>query len=126
MKANEIQIKDDYTSKNTSTALATYGERQHYKFTMSLGRCWPTTKSQAQHFIKTGMKLDVLYQGDVERIEELCKRHGLDGQIDYKVTKSGKFVRVSMESYGVLERAMRLEYGIGNSDECQGNGTCVC
>lgn len=117
MKANEIQINENYTSKHSSTSLSTYSERQHYKFIMSLGRCWPTTKSQAQHFIKTGLPLDVLYQGDIDRIEELCKRHGLDGQIDYKMTKSGSYVRISMESYDILEHALRLEYNIGNADE---------
>lgn len=58
------------------------------------------------------MPLDVLYQGDVDRIEELCKKHGMENMIDYKYTKSRTFVRVSDISYKTLEKVLKIEYGL--------------
>lgn len=70
----------------------TYAPRSHYKFAMSLGRVFPTTKTQAMNFVKSGAVFDVLNNMDVERIEKLMNKYGVKGA--YKYTKSKHWVRL--------------------------------
>lgn len=122
MKANEIN--SEKVSKYQY--LSYYLSSRKYKFMMSIGRCFPTDKNQAKHFInETNMMLDVLGAGDVKYIEELCAKHGLNGQIDYRYSKSKTWVRIELSSYPILEKVLRLEYGLPHPDQCGGKGTWI-
>lgn len=72
--------------------LSLYGERQHYKFAMSLGRVFPQTRAQVKHFISKGYHLGILGLEDVERIEGMLSIVGKSGE--YKYTKSKTSVRL--------------------------------
>lgn len=66
--------------------------RSHYKFVMSLGRVFPSTRAQAQHYIESDACFDVLNNVDVERIEALMNKYGVKGT--YQYTKSKQWVRL--------------------------------
>ena len=80
--------------------------RSHYKTVMRLGRIFPSTKAQADHFIKNGLGLDVLNSKDVELVEALLNKHGFEG--DYKYTKSRTWVR--LQNQDELHEALKKEY----------------
>lgn len=104
MKATEIRLeKQDYTfSANT------YSPRSHYKLSMELGRVFPTTRTQAMHFVKNGLSMDVLNSKDVEIIEAMLNKYGLEGRYEY--TKSKSWVRLQNSSD--LDKALKLEFAL--------------
>lgn len=105
MYAEQIQWQE----LNAFTLSAnTYAPRSHYKFAMSIGRVFPTTRAQAQHFIKSGAYLGVLNNADVERIETLMNKYGLKGT--YQYTKSKQWVRMCNEWQ--LCECLKKEYSI--------------
>ena len=82
--------------------------RSHYRSLMKLGRVFPTTKSQADYFIKNNITLDVLNMDDVILIENLMNKHGFEG--NYKRTKSASWVR--LKNHDDLYTALINEYSI--------------
>jgi len=104
MKASEINLKKQGYAFNCNN----YKARTHYKFIMSLGRCFPSTKPQAKYFIQENIHLDVLNVDDVEVIESILNKHGFTGE--YKYTKSQIWVR--LQNHSDLYSALKLEYNI--------------
>ena len=102
MKASELNLKKDGYNFNCNT----YQAGSHYKFIMSLGRCFPSTQAQAKYFIYEGICLDVLNGDDVEKVEAILNKHGFEG--DYKFTKSRIWVRLQNNSD--LHKALKLEF----------------
>ena len=89
MYAEQIKWQDKQPSSFSATY---YAPRPHYPFVMSLGRVFPTTRAQAQQFIKSDAYFDVLNNVDVERIEALMNKYGFKGT--YQYTKSKRWVRM--------------------------------
>ena len=104
MKASEIKLE-----KNGYTMSANlYAAKSHYKFIMKLGRVFPTTKSQAKHFISNGICLDVLNADDVAIVESILVKNGFQG--DYKFTKSQNLVR--LQNNFDLQKALKKEFSL--------------
>ncbi len=93
MKANELMNEVKFVANGNFNTLSTKGERQHYKFSMSIGRLFPTTRQQAIEFGKNG-HFDLLTVADVRMIEELCRKHGLENTCEYQLTNSAKYARL--------------------------------
>lgn len=90
----------------TTTALHQAEPGEHIGALVTLGRVWPSNKTQAKRVAKQGY-LDVLYNEDVSSlIEPLLNKHGLVGE--YKLTKSGRFIR--LVNFLDLKKAFKLEY----------------
>jgi hypothetical protein len=102
MKASELQLKKDGYNFNCNTREG----RSHYKFVMSLGRCFPSTRAQAKYFVSEGICLSVLNGDDVEKVEAILNKHGFEG--DYKFTKSKTWVR--LQNHNELYKALKLEF----------------
>lgn len=83
-----------------------YPARSHYRFIMSLGHVFPTTKSQAQLFISKSNGFDVLNMDDVMLIDALMIKHSLVA--DFKYTKSKHWVR--LQNVDDFKKALKLEY----------------
>lgn len=93
MKANELMNETQFVASGTINFLGTKCERQHYKFGMSMGRLFPTTRTQAIEFAKNG-HFDLLTAADVRMIEELAKKNGLENTCEYQLTNSGKYAHL--------------------------------
>lgn len=104
MKATEINLKKDGYNFNCNI----FPARSHYKTIMHLGRVFPNTRAQADYFIKNGIELDVLNGDDVETVESMLNKHGLEG--DYKLTKSKTWVR--LQNQNDLHEALKKEYNL--------------
>jgi hypothetical protein len=104
MKATELNLEN--VNYNMSCNTVKCG--QHYKFTMRLGRMFPTTKAQAVYFASQGICLGALNANDVDMIEKLMNKHGFEG--DYKYTKSKVWVR--LKNNDDLIKAIKLEFNI--------------
>ena len=104
MKAHELNLKKDgyFFSCNPQPA------KSHYKFTMRIGRCFPSTKAQAKYFVSQGICLDVLNFEDVEKVESILNKHGFEG--DYKYTKSKTWVR--LQNFTDLHKALKKEFSV--------------
>ncbi|MBR6806144.1 MAG: hypothetical protein IKM47_06490 [Bacteroidaceae bacterium] len=105
MNAEQIEwpeIKTFLFSANTMPA------RSHYKFTMREGRVFPTTRAQAQYFIKCHCRFDALNIDVVEHIEKLLNKYDLKGE--YKYTKSKRWVRLI--NVWQLYDCLRKEYNL--------------
>jgi ATP-dependent helicase/DNAse subunit B len=104
MKKQELKLeKVDYTMSANS-----YPPKSHYKFIMSLGRVFPQNYAQAKSFLTEGRCFDVLNSKDVDIIESLMNKHGLEG--DYKYTKSKTWVR--LQNNTDFHNALKLEYSL--------------
>lgn len=104
MKKQELKLeKVDYTMSANN-----YAPKSHYKFLMGLGRVFPCSPAQAKYFIKEGVCIDVLNSKDVDIIESLMNKHGLEG--DYKYTKSKTWVR--LQNNTDFHNALKLEYSL--------------
>lgn len=90
----------------TMPSLSIKAHREHYEFSMSIGRFFPTTRAQALRFIANGCHIDTLGAPDVDRIEDLLNKHGYVGE--YKLTKSGTWARLI--NVTDLAIALKLEY----------------
>lgn len=106
MKASEINLTKD----NFTISCNTYPARSHYKFRMSLGRVFPSTKAQAHYFVSNRMRLDVLNYDDVQIVESILNKHGFEGQYSYTSTKSKHFVR--LKNSADLRQALKSEFDI--------------
>ena len=104
MKASEINLKKE----GSLFSAKTYPAGSHYKFTMSLGRVFPTTKAQAVAFIEMGVKPDVYNMDDVEFVEKELSPYGFVG--DYRYTKNRRWVR--LVNLDELHNALKLKYNI--------------
>lgn len=104
MKTTQFKLQE--SSYNFSCNV--YPAKSQYKFTMSLGRVFPTTSTQARYFLQQGICLDVLNSRDVEVVESLLNKHGFEGQ--YTFTKSGRWVRLVNNE--ALNNALKAEYSI--------------
>ena len=80
--------------------------KSHYKELMKLGRCLPSTPSQAKFFVSNEIRLDILNSRDVLMVETILNKHGYEG--DYKFTKSTKWVR--LQNNDDLIKAVQLEF----------------
>lgn len=100
MKASEIQLQKSGYKMSCNVKPA----RSHYKHIMMMGRVFPTNAAQARSFTH----LDVLNADDVEVVEQLLNKHGLEG--DYIYTKSKHWVR--LDNLMQLRAALKAEYGI--------------
>lgn len=105
MQANDIAFSE---KQNYTFSANTYAPRRHYKFIMSLGRCFPTTKAQAIYFLQQGAPLDVLNSRDVEVVEALLNKHGFKGA--YRYTKSRSWVRLQNTAH--LCESLKKEYAL--------------
>lgn len=104
MKATELNLQK---AGHTMSANI-YPARSHYRFIMSLGRVFPTTKPQAELFINCSQGFDVLNYEDVQLINELMSKHSLVA--DFKYTKSHTWVRlVNVDDF---KKSLKLEYNI--------------
>lgn len=102
MIASEIQLeKVSYTFSCNSRKSGS-----HYKFHMTHGQIWPTTKAQAKYFVSQGICLSVLNYQDLHIVESMLNKHGYSG--DYKYTKSQTWVRLI--NSGDLIKALKSEY----------------
>jgi hypothetical protein len=104
MKTSEFSLKKDGYNFNCKS----YKAGSHYKFTMRLGRCFPSTAAQAKYFISKGLRLDVLNGDDVEIVESILNKHGFEG--NYRFTQSKTWVRLQNNSD--LHTALKLEYNL--------------
>jgi hypothetical protein len=104
MKVSELNLENVSYTMSANT----YSARRHYKFTMKLGRVFPTTKEQAKFFISQGICLDVLNSTDVQIVESMLNKHGFFG--DYKYTKSKTWVR--LENGQDLHVALKKEFSL--------------
>lgn len=104
MKANEINLKKDGYLFNANI----YPPRSHYKHFMSMGRVFPTTKSQAETFIKMGVYPDVYNMDDVELVEKILSPYGFAGE--YKYTRSRQWVR--LQNLHDMHSALKKKYNI--------------
>lgn len=98
MNSTEIKLQKDGYNFNANC----YPKGSHVGVLLTMGRCFPTCKSQAtkwHHF-------SVLNYEDVQLIESLLNKHGFLG--DYKATKSGTWVRLVNQSDFKL--ALKKEY----------------
>ena len=105
MKANEINWNEKHTFIfNANPASG------HYKFSMRLGRCLPTTKAQAKYFISEGIHIDVLNNVDVEIVEKILNEAGFVG--NYEFTKSKRWVRLINQSdlHRAFAKKFELKY----------------
>lgn len=102
MKANQISLEAQTFIFNTNERQA----GQHYSFLMRLGRCLPTTKAQAQYFVKNNLQLSVLNIVDVQRVEAILNEFGFEGE--YKYTKNNHWVR--LVNFEALHAALKLKY----------------
>jgi hypothetical protein len=87
MKASELTHLSDISM------LTAYNHGQHYKHSMRAGRAFPTTKAQAQFFIRRSGSFDVLCYRDVLKISEFMAKHGMEA--DFRLTKSSGFARLN-------------------------------
>lgn len=83
-------------------------ERSHYKWLMSQGSVFPTTKAQAKHYISSCCVIGMLNADDVVMLEDFLNKHGFTG--DYRYTKSKKWVR--LENQHDLISALKCEYNL--------------
>lgn len=90
MKASELTHLSDISM------LTAYNHGQHYKHSMLAGRAFPTTKAQAQSFIREAGTFDVLCYRDVLKISEFMAKHGMEA--DFRLTKSRGFARLNNSS----------------------------
>ena len=100
MKASEL------TNLSNVSMLSTRNQGQHYTHAMNAGRLFPTTKSQAQRFVKNQACFDVLCLNDVNRISEFMAKHGMEA--DFRLTKSSGFARLNNSTD--LHACLRKEY----------------
>lgn len=110
MKANEI--KSEVFNCYDTRFLILFKARQQYKLRMQWGEAFPTTKTQAKFFIANNLKMGMMTGEDVKTIENLCARHGMENQVNYKYTRSQQWVRVCEESLPIIRKALELEYGL--------------
>lgn len=76
---------------------------------MHTNKLFPTTKLQADMYINSEYGcLGELGMEDVERIESLLGKYGMQGR--YQYTKSHLFVRFLSTAF--LEKALKLEYAL--------------
>ena len=104
MKASEINLKKEGFLSNVNVC----PPRSHYKFLMSLGRVFPTTKAQAVTFINMGVLPDAYNMDDVEFVEKELSPYGFIGE--YKYTKSRRWVR--LVNLADMHNALRKKYGL--------------
>jgi hypothetical protein len=104
MKTSELNLKTDGYLFNTNEAPA----RSHYKFLMSIGRRFPSTKEQAKYFVKNQIVFDVLNMDSAIKIDTLMKKHGFEG--DFKYTKSQTSVR--LQNHNDFYTTLKLEFNL--------------
>ncbi len=103
MKANEIKMSTKGYLFNANI----YPAKSHYKFLMSLGRVFPTTKAQAMYFVRNKIRPDVYTLDDVLFVEKELAPYGFVGK--YKYTKNRHWVRVvNIED---MYATLRAKYG---------------
>jgi hypothetical protein len=78
----------------------------HYKSIMKLGRCFPSSKAQANFFISIGVHFDAMNYDDVEFIENILNKYGYNG--NYKYTKSKNWVK--LQNMNDLYTVVKLMY----------------
>lgn len=100
MRHQELNLKIETTPFSATPR----NPREHYKTLMLAGCGFPTTKAQAQFFVRNKVQFDVLNSADVSLIEYFLQKHGFEG--DYKHTKSGAWVRLQNHSdfYAALKK----------------------
>jgi hypothetical protein len=98
MKAQEIKLQKTGYNFNANC----FPRGSHVSLLLSIGRCFPTCKSQAIKW----QSFDVLNYEDVQIIENLLNKHGFIG--NYKETKSGNWVRLVNQNDFKL--ALKKEY----------------
>lgn len=104
MKATEIKLE----KCGYQFSAITKPEGSHYKFLMSLGRCFPTTRAQARQFVSTRQRLDVLNSVDVDTIEALMSKHGEMGEYRY----TGHKTWVRLQNHEQLWDCIKKEYSL--------------
>ena len=102
MKSSNIFLEN----QNYNFSCNQFKANSHYKFIMSMGRAIPTTKAQANFFVKNKISIDLLNSKDVDLIESMLNKHGMQG--DYKFTKSKTWVRLLNNED--LHKAISLEF----------------
>lgn len=109
MNASELMKNEKFVANGNVRMVNEYKGR--YKFLMSLGRVFPTTKAQAKEFLRLGVGFGLLTASDVRAIEALCEKYGMKDQCLYQLTGSNVYARL-LSSFTVLEKALRAEYNL--------------
>lgn len=102
MRKNEINW---YATEYTTYSANLIPKGIPYKALMMKGKVFPTNKAQAIAFVNMGCLLDGLNSEDVNVIEKLLNKHGMEG-----VYRQYNKYLVKLVNCCDLDKALKLEY----------------